>query len=485
MDCREGRGIPWWPKSDMTKLAKLCVVLAAIGLVHVGGAEERPNFIIMLGDDISAVSLGGFGSENPGTSPHIDRLAKEGVAFSNMFVSQAICAPVRAELYTGLQPVRNGVFQNHQATYEKTKSVVHYLTDLGYRVALTGKQHIRPKSVYPFEILPGFPAGANDRYVSTEDWSAVESFIERDSEQPFCLIICSIHAHSPWDSGDSSEWEVDEIKLPPHFPDTIESRLHYREYLAEVKLFDSQVGTSLEMMDRLGLNDTTALIVLDENGAGMPGGKWSNYDWGVRSACVMQWPKRYQAKIQTDALAMYCDILPTLIDAAGGVPPDDLDGRSLMGLITGKATTHREHAFFVYNNSGSGTAYPSRAATDGQYKLVWNLTPDAISAHPTINGFDYGFEDKMMDRPERFIYLSWLEKAKTDPEAQRMVDRYRQRPEFQLFDLNADPWELNNLAGKTDYSGHQQRLLAAIKNWMEQQGDAGAAIDVKMLRDRG
>ncbi|GAB5559824.1 MAG: sulfatase [Synoicihabitans sp.] len=447
-------------------------------------AEQQPNFIILLGDDISAVSLGSYGSPNPGTSPHIDRLVQEGVSFRNMFVSQAICAPVRAELYTGLQPVRNGVFQNHQPTFEGTQSVVHYLSELGYRVALTGKRHISPQSVYPFEFLEGFPQNGNARYLSTEDWSEIEAFIKRDTDQPFCLILCSIHAHSPWDAGDSSEWNVDTLELPAHFPDTIETRLHYREYLAEVKLFDGQVGKSLAMMQRLGLEDNTALIVLDENGAGMPGGKWSNYDWGVRSACVMKWPERFQARGQIDALTMYCDILPTLIDAAGGAVPDHLDGRSLLGLVTGKTTTHRDHAFFVHNNATSGLPYPSRAATDGRFKLVWNLTPEALVAQPTINGFDYGFEDKMLDRPERFIYLSWLEKAKTDPVAQRMVERYRQRPEFQLFDLDADPWELTNLAGEAEYVEHQQQLHAAIKAWMEQQGDPGASLDVARKRNR-
>lgn len=449
------------------------------------GAERPPNFILLLGDDISAVSLDGFGADNPGTSPNIDRLAKAGVMFRNMFVAQAICAPVRAELYTGLLPVRNGVFQNHQPTYEGTKSVVHYLTELGYRVALTGKRHFSPQSVYPFEFLAGFPQGANDRFAATEDWSEVEAFVTRDSEQPFCLIICSIHAHSPWDSGDSSAWNLDTLKLPAHFPDTMESRLHYREYLAEVKLFDGQVGKSVALMNRLGLNDNTALIVLDENGAGMPGGKWSSYDWGGRSACVMQWPDRYRAKGPIDALAMYCDILPTMIDAAGGTVPDDLDGRSLLQLITGEVEVHRDYAFFVHNNSSSGPAYPIRGATDGRFKLIWNLTPEAVNAQPTINGFDYDFEDKMIDRPERFMYLSWLEKAKTDPFAQQMVERFRKRPEFQLFDLAADPSELNNLAGRAEFASTKARLWEAIKQWMVAQGDSGAAMDVKPRKRRG
>lgn len=143
--------------------------------------------------------------------------------------------------------------------------------------------------------MGGFPKGANDRNSPTEDWSEVEAVIERDTGQPDGLIICSIRAHSPGNSGDSSERKVDTLKLPANFPNTMESRLHYREYLAEVKLFDGQVGKSLAMMQRLGLDESTALIVLAENGAGMPGGKWSHCDGGVRSAAVMKWPERYDA----------------------------------------------------------------------------------------------------------------------------------------------------------------------------------------------
>ena len=91
----------------------------------------------------------------------------------------------------------------------------------------------------------------------------------------------------------------------------------------------------------------------------------------------------------------------------------------------------------------------------------------------------------MIDRPERFMYLSWLEKAKTDPFAQQMVERFRKRPEFQLYDLAADPSELNNLAGKAEFASTKARLWEAIKQWMLAQGDSGAAMDVKPRKRRG
>ncbi|MGE9270855.1 MAG: sulfatase family protein [Verrucomicrobiales bacterium] len=448
------------------------MTLMVVSLVEV--ATGRPNFLILLADDISANSLGCYGSENPNTSPNIDKLANEGIRFTNMYVTEAVCGPARAELYTGLQPYRNGSMENHKATNKGTLSVVQHLRKLGYRVGLTGKTHYKPASVYPFEKVKGFPGNCNAYNTPGENWDGVEEFMTRDSGQPFCLFICSIHAHAPWDSGDSSPWELDDLNLPPHLADTEKTRYYFREYLAEVRLFDHQVGKARSLLEEHNLDADTALIVLDENGAGMPGGKWSNYDWGTRSACLIKWPGVESRAFTTDALAQYCDILPTLIDAAGGTVPADLDGRSLLPLITGKTKTHRDHAFFTYNSGREGPPFVSRGVTDGRFKLMWNLTPGNLYGVRTINGFDFGYEDsKMPDRNPRMVFLSWLEKAESDPAAKQAVERFRKQAEFQLFDLAEDAWEMNNLAGNPEYAGKIDGLKASISEWMKQQGDDG------------
>lgn len=470
---RQGIWRTW--NNAMIKALKQTVgfaILFALTATHAWGGEDKaPNFLIVLGDDISSSSLGCYGSPNPNTSPNIDKLADEGICFTNMFVSEAICAPTRAELYTGLQPNRNGCTVNHKATNKGTLSVVQHLSKLGYRVGLTGKSHIRPASVYPFNKVKGFASNCNARGNVPESWKGVEEFMTHDADQPFCLVIASIHAHAPWDAGDTSRWELDELKLPSHLVDTPETRQYFREHLAEVRLFDEQVGKARALLREKKLNENTVLIVLDENGTGMPGGKWTNYDWGVRSACLMEWPESYEARFHTDAIAQYCDILPTLIDAGGGEVPSDLDGKSLLPLVRGQTKVHRDKAFFIYNSGPEGPPFSSRAATDGRFKLMWNLTPENLFAVRTINGFDFGYKDKMADRHVRLIYLSWLEKAKSDPAAEKMVQRFRKQPEFQLFDLDADPQEMNNLANNPEYTSKLQELKASISAWMTQQND--------------
>ncbi|MEN8724062.1 MAG: sulfatase [Lentimonas sp.] len=464
--------------TNASVVSKICAVACVLLLAqHVSHAEatNRPNFLIVLGDDISATSLGCYGSVNPHTSPNIDKLANEGIRFTNMFVSQAICAPARAELYTGLMPYHNGVIANHGATKKGTLSMVQHLKKLGYRVGLAGKKHIKPKSVYPFENVKGFSAHCNQSEPSIESWDGVEEFMTRDSEQPFCLVIASIHAHAPWDAGDTSPWELDELELPVNLVDTEKTRAYFREYLAEVRLFDEQVGKAQAMLEKHQLDQNTALIVLDENGAGMPGGKWTTYDWGVRSACVMKWPKHYKAPAHhaINTIAQYCDILPTMIDAAGGDVPGGLDGKSLLPVIFGQKNLHREHGFFLYNSGSEGPQFSSRAVTDGRFKLIWTLTPENQYAVRTINGFDYGYKDKMEDRHVRKMYQSWLEAAKTVTDAEIMVQRYRNRPEFQLFDLDKDPEEMTNLASKPEYASKVNTMKVLIQEWMQQQEDSG------------
>ena len=448
----------------------------ALVLLTASMAQAKPlNYLILLADDISASTLGCYGALNPHTSPQIDKLASKGVRFTNMFVSEAMCAPTRAELYTGLQPQRNGCFRNHMATKVGTTSVVHHLQKLDYRVGLAGKKHFSPKSVYPFENVKGFDPKCATRDPHPDNWDDAEKFMTRDRDEPFCLFICSVHAHAPWNAGDSSLWELDELKLPAHLVDNETTRHYYREMLAEVRLFDDQVGKAHAMLKKHNLDENTVLIVLDENGVGMPGGKWSTYDWGVRSACIMKWPASYQANFKTDAIAQYCDIVPTLIDAAGGEVPSNLDGRSLLPLIKGETQAHREQAYFMFNNrdgSKVGPHFSSRAVTDGRYKLIWNLTPENMYGVAAISGIDFGKHNRGSDVPK--VYGSWLDSIEQgDAHAEKLIKRYRLRPEYQLFDLNKDRWEMNNLGDNPEQQFKLQELKAKISDWMKQQGDDG------------
>ena len=117
------------------------------------GSTEKPNILLIIADDATYRDLSLYGGQNVST-PNIDHLARDGVVFNNAFLSMSMCNPCRTELYTGLYPARNGSCWNHSAARVGTKSIVHYLGDLGYRVGLCGKKHVNPEEIFPFEMSP-------------------------------------------------------------------------------------------------------------------------------------------------------------------------------------------------------------------------------------------------------------------------------------------------------------------------------------------
>src|SRR5690606_32993702 len=116
--------------------------------------KDRPNIILIMGDDLSYNDIEPYGNTQVRT-PNLSLLAREGMCFDNMFTSTAMCAPTRQQLMTGVYPVRNGAYPNHSRVYDGTRSVAHHLQQLGYRTALIGKKHYAPEESFPFEYLGG------------------------------------------------------------------------------------------------------------------------------------------------------------------------------------------------------------------------------------------------------------------------------------------------------------------------------------------
>lgn len=153
-----------------------------------------------------------------------------------------------------------------------------------------------------------------------------------------------------------------------------------------------------------------------------------------------------------------------------------------MPVIKGHTKKHREYAFFLYNSGPVGPEFATRAVTDGRYKLIWNLTSNNLYAVGVINGFDYGHVDKMEDRHVRHMYLSWLAKAGYDKTANDLIQRFRKRPEFQLFDLDNDPEEMNNLATNPEFESIVYDLKNAIQLWMKNKGIVLLLINKKKYK---
>lgn len=440
---------------------------------EVAALPEKPNVVIIMADDLDSGQLSCYGGENIKTT-NIDKLAQEGMLFENMICTEAMCVPTRASLFTGLYPMSNGAFQNHKPVYDSIglKSVGHYLGDLGYKVALTGKSDCtRPKSIYPFDIIPGFESSC----VSDTDEYSLDGIrdLVTGSNDPFCLFVMSINPHAPWTVGDPSEFDAASLKLPPNYVDTPETREDYTKYLAEVRQLDNQVGDVVQMLKDEGKYDNTIVIFLGEQGPKFPGGKWTLWDQGQRSSMVVKWNKAVQPASTTDALVQYEDVVPTLIDIAGGEPIAGLDGKSFLHTLTTGEDSDREFAYGIHNNIPEGPKYPIRGIRSKRYKLITNLEPE----------LEYKIKYTMNDNEKGAVWASWEEKAKTSTMAKELTDRIVHRPAVEFYDLEKDPYELNNLADDPEYADMVAEYQSELTQWMEEENDPGAAADKRYKRN--
>ena len=424
------------------------------------GDAEKPNFLFILADDCTYRDIGCYGGQ--AHTPNINELAKEGMRFTHSFQAAPMCSPTRHNIYTGLYPVKSGAYPNHTFAKAGTKSIVHYLKPLGYRVALSGKRHIATKEVFPFEYLPGN---------KNPDMKAVDEFVAsaKAEGKPFCLFACSNEPHTPWNKGDAGRYKPEKLKLPPYLVDTPETREGFSKYLAEITYLDGQVSDLLEILEKHGLSDNTLIIFTSEQGCSLPFGKWTCYDTGLQNALVARWPGRIKAGSVSDAMIEYVDVVPTFVDAAGRKPAPVLEGKSYLGVLLGKTNKHKEHVYGLQTTRGiinGSEHFGIRQVRSRRFKYIVNLTPDVK------------FRNVFMKKE---IYASWRKKAQIDADAADKIRRFENRPGEELYDVVNDPYEWHNLADDPKYSKVKKELRTKLYKWMAQQGDEGQATELEAL----
>ena len=435
------------------------VLVAATAPAAVRAAPT--NLLLIIADDCTFRDIGCYGGQ--AHTPHIDRLATQGMRLTRCFQAAPMCSPTRHNIYTGLYPVKSGAYPNHAFAKPGTRSVVQYLKPRGYRVALSGKKHIAPRAVFPFEY-----SGKQN-----PDFAAIDSLMAQSKSggTPFCLFACSNEPHSPWNKGDRSRYDPEKVRLPSYFVDTPETRNKMVAYLAEITFFDSQVGRCLELLEKHKLTDNTLVLVLSEQGSSFPFGKWTCYDTGLQSAAIARWPGHIRPGTTSDAMIEYVDILPTFLDVAGVESPKTLDGRSFLPVLQGQRKSHKQHVFGLMTTRGilnGSDHYGIRSVRSDRYKLIVNLTPEV----PFRNIF-----------MKSSIFRSWEAKARSgDKDAREKVRRFRQRPAEELYDITADPYEWQNLAGDPKLAEVQSRLRAQLDRWMKAQGDRGQQTELEALK---
>jgi uncharacterized sulfatase len=427
---------------------------------------------MFLADDHGQGFLGCYG--NPAIqTPHMDRLAREGMRFTHVFAASPTCSPSRASLYTGLYPARNGTMGNHTDSRPGIAALPGFLRALGYRVVLANKGDVRPPSVFDFELvaatLPRVPA--NQRRYRTEglDTGAVDRFLAAHARdhggQPLCLILGDSGPHVVWE--ENKTYNPAALPSPPFMVDTPRTRAGLANYYQDITTVDRRLGEVLASAERHGFGANTLFLYTSDQGPEWPHCKWTVYDTGLLIPFIVRWPGHIVPGTTSDALISLVDLTPTLVDLAGGTPAADLDGRSFRDVLLGRAPTFRDTIFASHTGDGEMNVFPQRCVRDRRYKYILNLRPENTwTTHFTkVPGIPNSHKD---------IWDSWVEKAKTDPDAARLLTLIEHHPAEELYDTQTDPYEFKNLAHEPRMQPILESLRLKLREWMAAQGDPEA-----------
>lgn len=447
-------------------------------------ADDRPNIVLFVTDDQSP-DIGCYGNDAIRT-PNMDQLASEGVLFRNAYCTTASCSASRSVILSGLHNHFNGQYghqhsYHHFQSFDRVKSLPVRLTEAGYETIRIGKYHVAPESVYKFDVqLPG-----NTRN-PVQMSEVVEKYLaSRDNSKPFFLYFCTSDPHrgggtrtdlphepnafgnkvAGYPGVPSQYYNAEEVAVPDFLPDTPVCRAELAMYYQSVSRIDAGLGKLTEVFHKAGIYDNSAFIFTSDHGMAFPGGKTTLYEPGMNVPMIVKPPAGWQGlgdlstkdsnvPVELDAMISHVDLAPTIIDFAGalgreqGNPPRDFHGKSWARLAQQDAkrdvvyASHTFHEIQMY--------YPMRVVHRRRYKLIWNI------AH----SLPYPFASDL------WAASTWQDRYKQGMQTlygQRTVESYIHRPEFELFDLEKDPAEVNNLA---DLSEHAE-LLADMKAEMK------------------
>jgi len=426
-------------------------------------AAGRPNILLLVSED-HGPDLGCYGAPSVVT-PHLDRLAAEGVRFDRAWVTQAGCSPSRASFLTGLHPHEHG--QLGLATWgfrlfrDDTANVVRSLHDAGYRTGIIGKLHVLPEAAFPFDFSR-IPRGNFSRE-RLGDYArhAAEFFAAGD--EPFFLAVNYPDAHDPRPRQVDGLpprplTGVDVVPLPHVGFDTPELREATADYYNCLMRLDTLVGEILESLERSGKAGDTLVVAMGDHGPDMPRGKRTCYEAGLRIPLIVRFPGRAPVGQVRTELVSTVDLMPTFLAVADVTPPSGLGGRSLLPLLAGERPDWRTTLYAEYHtHAAAANCFPQRAVRDARYKLIENLLPGEVNPGVAFTFREY-------DSGPAAI-------AAGSEEVRRVYAAMERPPRFELYDLESDPHEFRNLADDPAHAEVRDALAASLAAWREETHD--------------
>lgn len=468
--------------------------------------DKRPNILFAISDDQSFFHTSFAGSPFVNT-PGFDRIAREGVYFTNCYAGSPGCAPSRSALITGRHHWQNEQSGQHASSW--MKKYVPFIDELeanGYSLGRTGKgvapfQYARDKndslwrktnaagiehSEIRFPENSGLPPA--EGIANLDYFANFEYFIKNvRKDGPFFFWYGGHEPHRAFEKGSWKKMgkKRSNVKVPDFLPDTEEVRGDLLDYAVEIEWFDQQLVKMLDYLESIGELENTIVIVTSDNGMSFPTAKANSYEYGAHVPLAIHYPEKFGTGREVDDMIGFIDFAPTILEVTETTPKKMLpmSGKSFLDILESKKdgmvdpsrkysfTGRERHSSSRYKNWG----YPQRAIFSEDYALIWNMKPNRWPAgapqkfNPNdttkllpVNGIandgTYLPESAYTDideSPTKEYLLKYANEQEIHPFFLLAVGK---RPEFELFDINKDPYCLKDLADEREYVNVKNRL---------------------------
>jgi N-sulfoglucosamine sulfohydrolase len=415
---------------------------------------KRPNIIwIMIenwGHELSCYGAKGV------YSPNIDRLASEGIRFTNSFCTSSVSSPSRSAMMTGFQQLYIGCDPHRKS----------------------GPGYVREKLPYGIKPIPvllqdaGYFTCLMDRktdcnFITERPLFMGKDWSERKAGQPFFAQISFNGTDWNWQKqrpDTINRVNMNAIEIPPYYPDLPITRRDYATGYECLQKVDKEIGRLLKRIDDEGLTENTLVFFIADNGISMPRGMQFLYDEGLRVPIIARWPAYISPGQVSDNLVMTIDISATILDAAGVNPGYKLHGNSLFS----KEIAERKY-IFASRDKMDWTFDAMRAIRSREFKLIQNLMPE----RPYCQFNQY--------KETCFPILALLNmmnlKGELTPDQAKFMAA--NKPEIELYDVVKDPYELNNLADDPKYLTVKKEMISRLMEWRETVKDPGISTEFR------
>lgn len=432
------------------KRTSLRAVILLLAVRAVAQAADQPNILWVVSEDNAAYTVGAYGDPLART-PHVDRLAQDGIVYRHAYSTSAVCAPTRFSIITGRYASSLGTqhMRSQRALPEDVEFFPEFLRAAGYFTTNNNKTDYNTSTPW---------AVAWNENNKTAHWR------HRTPGQPFFAVFNFEHSHeSRLHKREKLTTDPAKVRVPAYLPDTPTVRADLAQYYDCVARADAAIGEVLAQLAADGLAEDTIIFYYGDHGGAVSRSKRFLYENGTRPPLVVRFPKKYQhlapapAGTRVDDLVNFIDLAPTVLSLAGVPLPAQFQGRA----FAGSARTAAPAYTFMFRDRMDERPDLARAVTDGRYRYIRNYYPD----QPWGQHLDFLWQQASMSE------WSQLHRAGKLTAVQRAF--FEPKPVEELFDCTADPDNVRNLAADPASQPHLLRLRAALRSHLLATRDTG------------